>query len=520
MDHPPFTLSDLLREHGHSRPAHPALTCGDETLSYGALDQRVDRVASAIFAAGVGPGDRVAVLARNSIAWYEVMLAVARIRAVLVGVNFRLAATEVAAILEDAEPTMVFVGEEHAHLVLPASNVVVLGAEFERWLGSTEERSPAPVAGVAAGSELAGQPEPDDVVLHIYSSGTTGMPKGAMITNANLSWTPKMGREVYEMSPESVNLLTSPLFHIGGAGYSLTGFGLGAHTVIATDLDAHALLSQIQAHRVTHAFLVPTVIRLLLEGLPTIRADLSSLQLVAYGASPIDERTLLEAIAAFGSRFLGVYGMTEAAGSVTALLPEDHDPGGPRAHLLRSVGRSLPWHKVQVTDPLTGMEVPAGNVGEVWVHSPQTMTGYWGQPELTSATVSDDGWLHTGDAAWQDENGYIYIHDRLKDMIISGGENIYPAEVERVLAEHPAVREVAVVGVPDPRWGETVKAIIAVVSGAEATEAELIAFSRSRLAHFKCPTSVDFVDELTRNASGKVLKRLMRKAYWDDSTAK
>jgi len=335
-----------------------------------------------------------------------------------------------------------------------------------------------------------------------------------MLTNANLSWTPLMGRELYRMGEQSVNLLTSPMFHIGGAGYSLTCFGNGGHTVMAPDLDPATVLSLVEGHRVSHAFLVPTIIRTLLDALRQQPVDLSSLELIAYGASPIDERTLAQAIEAVGCLFLGVYGMTETAGSVTALVPEDHHPSGPRVRLLRSVGRPLPWHDVVIFDPDTEQQVAAGAVGEIWVRSPQNMAGYWGHKDLEATTLRSDGWLRTGDAAWRDEEGYIYIHDRLKDMIISGGENVYPAEVERVLVEHPGVREVIVVGVPHQRWGETVKAIVVGQPGATLSEVELISFCRERIAHFKCPTSVDFVDELVRNASGKVLKRVMRDAYW------
>ncbi len=504
----PFTLAGLIRGHAAVRPERPALTAGERTLSFADLDRRSSQVAQAMLSSGVGPGDRVAIVARNGIAYYEVMLAASKVGATLVGVNFRLSAREVAAVMADAKPRLVFIDEALADLVAQGPGLIAIGSDYERsdyerWL----------VAGDADDPMLAA---PDDVVLQLYSSGTTGAPKGAMLTNANLSWTPRMGRENYRMSERSVNLLTSPLFHVGGAGYSLTTFGQGGHTVITADLDPVTVLSLVENHRVTHAFLVPTVIRLLLDAIGEHPTDLSSLELVAYGAAPIDDRTLIEAMEAFGSLFLGVYGMTETAGSVTALGPEDHDPGGDRSRLLRSVGKPLPWHEVKVFDPEEAVESAPGAVGEVWVRSPQNMVGYWERPDLNAVTLRPDGWLRTGDAAWHDEAGYLYIHDRLKDMIISGGENVYPAEVERVIAQHPGVREVIVVGVPHPRWGETVKAVVVARSGVEVNEADLRAFARERLAHFKCPTSVDFVEKLERNAAGKILKRVIRDAYWSD----
>jgi long-chain acyl-CoA synthetase len=496
----PFTLAGLIRSLASTRPDRPALTAGSVTLDFRQLDERSSRVAQGLIAAGVDPGDRVAIISRNCIPYYEVLLGVSKVGAVVVGVNFRLAPPEVAEVLADAEPALVFAGVDQLRLIDPGREAVAFGSGYESWLAGHPPVDPMLSA-------------PDDVVLQLYSSGTTGTPKGACLTNANLSWTTRMGRECYAMSDRSVNLLTSPLFHIGGAGYILTAFGQGGHTVLAADMDPVGVLELIAAHRVTHAFLVPSVIRMLLDALADHPVDLSSLELIAYGASPIDERTLREAVKAFGSRFLGVYGMTETAGSVTALMPADHNVDGPRAHLLRSVGRPLPWHEVEVFDAGTGTAALPGEVGELWVRSSQNMPGYWRRPDLNEETLRPDGWLRTGDAAWRDEEGYLFIHDRLKDMIISGGENVYPAEVERVLAAHPGVREVVVVGVPHPRWGETVKAVVVPAAGG-VEEADLIAFARERLAHYKCPTSVDLVSELPRNASGKLLKRSIRARYW------
>ena len=497
-----FTLANLIRSHAAIRPDWPALTEGSSTRTFAELNRRSSQVAQAMLASGVELGDRVAVISRNCIAYFEVWLGASKIGAVLAGVNFRLAADEVASVMVDAEPRLILAGEDYVGLVPAGIKTVTFGQEYEAWLGAQSDEDPQLIS-------------PDDAVLQLYSSGTTGTPKGAVLTNANLSWTVRMGREVYRMSDRSVNLLTSPLFHVGGAGYGLTTFGNGGHSVMALDLVPANVLHLMEQHRVTHAFLVPTVIRLLLDALREYPTDLSCLEMIAYGGAPIDDATLLEALEAFGCSFLGVYGMTEAAGSVTALVPEDHDPGGPRSRLLRSVGKSLPWHEVVVMDIATGLEVTPRTIGEIWVRSPQNMVGYWRQDNLNAVTLVAGGWLRTGDIGWQDEEGYIFVHDRLKDMIISGGENIYPAEVERVLVAHPGVTEVIAIGVPDPKWGETVKAVVVANPGVQVSEAELIAYARDHLAHYKCPTSVDFVTELPRNASGKILKRVVREAYRD-----
>jgi long-chain acyl-CoA synthetase len=310
-----------------------------------------------------------------------------------------------------------------------------------------------------------------------------------------------------------VNLVPSPLFHVGGIGYALTALGQGGHTVLPPRADPATMLRLIEVHRVTHAFLVPTLVAALTEQAEVDNPELSSLQVIAYGAAPMTETLLLRAMTTLRCAFLGVYGMTETAGSVTALPPDDHDPGGPRAGLLRSIGRALPWHEVRVFDPASGAPVPAGQVGEIWVRSGQNTPGYWGLPAETAEVLTEAGWLRTGDAAYTDADGYLYLHDRIKDLIISGGENVYPAEVENALASHPGVAEVAVIGVASKRWGETVKALAVPARSATPTATELIDHARSRLAHYKCPTSVEFLDELPRNASGKIAKTTLREQY-------
>ncbi len=496
-------LADLVRWHAASRPDAPALSCGDVTLTFAELHARSSQAANALSAAGVGRGDRVAVLDKNSPAFFEVAFACSKLGAVAVGLNWRLAPPEVAEVVRDARLSVLLVGQEQLPLV-PADlavPVVVLGEAYEAWLAAGSATDPAVPA------------SPDDVVLQLYSSGTTGRPKGAMITSANLAFTAQMAGTAWQMGPDSVNLVASPLFHIGGAGYGLTALSQGGHTVLVREAAAARLLAEVERHRVTHAFWVPAIVQSVLDAPAVDGADLSSLQLIGYGGAPMTEPLLRRAIERLGCGFLGVYGMTETSGTVLVLPPEDHDPGGGRPHLLRSVGRPLPWVEMAVKDPVTCQDVADGEVGEIWVRSGQNMAGYWGQPEVTAATLVEDGWLRTGDAAHRDPEGFVFLHDRLKDLIISGGENVYPAEVENALAGHPAVADVAVIAVPHERWGETVKAVVVLREGATLSFDEVLTFSRARLAGYKCPTSLEIVPALPRNASGKVLKKDLRALY-------
>jgi long-chain acyl-CoA synthetase len=285
--------------------------------------------------------------------------------------------------------------------------------------------------------------------------------------------------------------------------------------VILRDVDPAELLRLIEAEGITHMFVVPAVLMVLLMTPGIDTTDLSSLETIFYGASPIAEDLLVKCMERFGCDFAQVYGMTETTGAITRLEPADHDPTGPRQHLLRSAGKPLPGVELRIIDPDTGSDAGVGEVGELWTRSGYNMAGYWEKPEETAATLLDDGWLRTGDAGYLDEEGYLYLHDRIKDMIVSGGENVYPAEVENVLVAHPALADAAVIGVPSEKWGETVKGIVVRAPGTEATPEEIIAFCRERLAHYKCPTSIDFTDVLPRNPSGKILKRELRAPYWE-----
>lgn len=509
-------LADMVRHHARQRPEALALHYVNDgrRWSFADLDAESSRVARALAAAGVGAGDRVAYLDKNAPEYYTYLFGAAKLNAVSVAVNWRLAPPEMAFILNDSESRVLLIGEEFlGHLaqieLSRAPQVVVLGdpgdsgyPSYGQWLAGHDAVDPQTPA------------QPHDTCYQLYTSGTTGLPKGVEITHDNFFGALEDGLADVGMSAAAVNLVCMPLFHIAGSGWGLVGTRSGAAMILLRDVDPGQILEAIETHRVTHALFVPAVLQVLVD-VPGVRdRDLSSLELIVYGASPITEPVLVRAMETFGCGFMQAYGLTETTGGIAVLKPEDHDPGGPQAHLLRSCGRPVAPNRVRVVDPDSGSDRPDGEVGEIWVQGRQNMKGYWGNPDATAATIDADGWLRTGDAGYF-RDGYLYIHDRVKDMIISGGENIYPAEVENALMRHPGVVDVAVIGVPSERWGETPKAIV-VRRDPALSERDLIDFCRGQVAHYKCPTSVDWAEELPRNPSGKLLKTRLREPYWRD----
>jgi long-chain acyl-CoA synthetase len=510
------TIAGLARVHGRERPDRPALTAGERTITFAELDARSNQVAQALAGEGVGAGDRVAFLDKNSPEYFELLLGGGKLNAVDVAVNWRLAPPEVSYIVNDAQAKVFVVGEEFVPVLdaiedelTTVKKIVVVGRHerhqsYEEWA----DAKPAVDPGVVATGE--------DVAFQLYTSGTTGLPKGVMLTNSNLFSLLPVATDDWGFSEDSVNLVAMPLFHIGGSGYATVGMFAGCHTILMREVDPSGMLRLIVERRVTNAFAVPAVLQFMLTVPGVASMDFSSLRSIVYGASPISVEVLARSVATFGCDFVQAYGLTETTGAIVTLMPEDHDPTGPNAHRLRSAGRPIAGVELRIVSADTGEDAAQGEVGEIWARTGQNMKGYWNQPEETAKTITSDGWLKTGDAGYLDADGYLYIHDRVKDMIISGGENIYPAEVENVLMSHPAIADVAVIGVPDDRWGEAVKAIVVSAADSIATPEDIMGFSRERLAHFKCPSSVDFTDALPRNPSGKILKRELRTPYWGD----
>ena len=507
------TLADITRVHAQNQGDDVALYYENDGRSwtYLELDQEASRAAQALLAAGVGAQERIAYLDKNTPEYFVFLFGGAKINAVSVAVNWRLAPPEMEYILNHSEAKVLLVGEEFLPQ-LEVMNldqielVVVIGdpgesgyLSFEQWL-----------SGHTADDPMYGVDE-SDTCYQLYTSGTTGLPKGVELTHANFLHCLDLSLEATGLESKSVNLVCMPLFHISGSGWGVFGIFYGARSVLLRDVDMEMILRVIPEQGVTHSIFVPAVLQFLLASPNIGTIDFSSLQSIAYGASPITEAVLVEAMETFGCEFVQAYGLTETTGAITVLAPEDHDPGGPRAHLLRSCGRPIEHHSLRIIDAETGQDKADGEVGEICVRGPQIMRGYWRNPEATKSSFTGE-WFHTGDAGYL-RDGYLYIHDRVKDMIISGGENIYPAEIENVLMQHPLVDDAAVIGVPSERWGETVKAIVT-RHDETLSEQAVLEHCRKNLAGYKCPTSVDWMAEIPRNPSGKILKVELRKPYW------
>jgi long-chain acyl-CoA synthetase len=487
------TIAEMLRWRARRHPDLAATWFQGRTRTFGELDASTSALAAGLVNdLGVRPGDRVAILDKNCDDYLELLLALDKAGAVGVPVNWRLTPSEVATIVGDADPAALVVGEEFR---ASADRVRC------RILGYGE---------LPRGGDDPRRDDQDAVTWQLYTSGTTGLPKGAMLTNDNLlGLIGTLGWEAPELVEGARGLVAMPLYHIGGCGWALAVLTQGCTAVVVREVVPQELLQVISEQRVNSGFLVPAVLLFLTQVPGVEETDFSQLQNIHYGASPISQELLQRAIDVFKCRFTQLYGLTETTGAITALRHEDH-----QGERLLSCGRPMFGAEIRVVDPLDA-DVPVGEIGEVVYRGPGIMRGYWRREDDTAAAVRD-GWFHTGDAGSLDADGFLYIRDRIKDMIVSGGENIYPAELESVLMGHPAVADVAVIGVPDDRWGESVKAIVVRAPGTELSEDELVEWARERLAGYKRPRSVDFTDVIPRNPSGKILKRELRDAYWAD----
>ena len=505
------TVGEIARWRARLHPDLPALWCAGRETTYAELDRRASRVANALLRAGLRPGERVCFLDKTHDAAIEAIFGIAKAGGVFTPVNWRLAPREMAYVVNDAQAPVLLVGEEYAEALAPLApelagvrRIVRFGDGPGAWEPYAAWRD----------AEPDGDPRRDgaegETAWQLYTSGTTGHPKGAELSHRNLVATMGAGVTGFgDIRTGDVGLVCAPFYHIGGAGYALALLYAGTSLVLCREFDPGEILRLIPERGVNHTFWVPAMLLFLLQHPACAKTDFSSLKSVLYGASPIPEELLGRALETFRCDFIQAYGLTETTGAICLLPAAEHVPGSPR---LRSCGKPVYGIDLRIAGE-DGASLPPGEVGEILIRGDAVMKGYWRLPEASAAAIRD-GWLRSGDAGYLDEEGFLYIHDRVKDMIVSGGENVYPAEVESVLFSHPAVADVAVLGVPDERWGEAVKALVVLRAGAEASEAELIEFCRGRIADYKRPRSVDFADALPRNPTGKLLKRELRERYW------
>ena len=499
------------------------MVCDERHLTYREFGTRVRKAAGALRALGVGKGDRVAVLMLNCHHYLELYAACFELGALIVPLNIRLAAAEIVYTVNDAEAAVLVVDETLRPLVEAARPALTTVREYIYAGPAGSEASMLPPgmrpyeALVSAAEELRDPPEigEEDIAGLFYTSGTTGHAKGVMLTNRNIAANALQIAGYFLPRTDSRVLHSAPMFHLSGGPSAWLFFWFGGAHVVQHVFDPKSALALVERERITNVTWVPTMINMLLAHPDAERTDFSSLRLVAYGASPIAPDRLKQALRVFGCQLIQAYGMTEAAPVLTLLLPEEHEPDGDERAVRRllSCGREVPGVTVRVVAP-NGKDVAPGEVGEIIARGATLMVGYWRKPEATAAVLRD-GWYYSGDLGTVDDEGFIYMVDRAKDMIVSGGENVYSTEVEAALYSHPAVLECAVVGVPDDMWGEAVKAIVVLRPGAQATVDELIAHCRERIAGYKCPRSVDFLPEvLPKGGSGKILKRELREPYW------
>ncbi|WP_106850446.1 AMP-binding protein [Blastococcus sp. Marseille-P5729] len=501
-------LADILRQRRGISDDVVALKGSDFSETYRELDTRSSQLAHALRADGIEPGDRIAIFSANNQYFMEIVFAAAKIGAIAAPINTRLSEKEVLALMGTCEPKVLFVGEAEK-AAAPAQDAVpglarLLDAQsYEEYIAGQPTDDP--------GYEAT----PDEVAVLLFSSGTTGLPKGIQLTGRNFSTNlaDKIPGDDYD-GPR-VAMAPVPFFHVTGLTSALGSMNKGSTLILRLPTGIADLMSLLIDEKVTHAVGVPTIIQMLTQ-LPEAKdADWSHLKQFGYGGAPMPLPVIYAAHEVLGCELVQGYGLTETCAAVTALWPDDHRPKPGRERQVGSVGKALPGVEIKIVDPATKQEVPVGERGEVYVRGSRVTPGYWNRPEEDAKAFSEDGWFATGDGGSLDEEGYLYLHDRIKDMIVTGAENVYPAEVESTLSGHPGIAEVAVIGVPSEKWGESPYAVAVRRPGAQVTAEEIIDWSREQIAHYKCPVGVTFVDVLPRNPNGKLLKRVLREQFSD-----
>ncbi len=501
-------------------PDKDCIVFEDKRFTYSEAKERIDRLAQGLRNLGIRQGDRIGILQVNCHQFVETIYASTQIGAIIVPINFRLKAEEIEYIVSQAEMSALVIGGRYLEIIQSLHPKIPCVREYI----SLDQPEPGMIfyeelIKSSANQEVVERVKDKDTVIILYTSGTTGLPKGAMLSYRAIH---HLGLSMIinlKLDYKDVVMGGGPLYHMGTFGYLIPSFYVGATWVMVRQFDVQEVLKVIQNEKITVCWFAPSMINFMLQ-FPQIKDyDLSSLRLIQYGGSPMPPQVLKRAIEVLRCKFSQIYGLTEAVPQ-TFLEPEDHFYEGPeeKVKLLTSIGRPAPNVEVRIVNN-KDEHVPLGSVGEIICRCDTMMEGYWRKPKESREALRQK-WLHTGDLARKDKDGYIYLVDRKKDMIIRGGENIYPVEIEKVLYEYPKVMEAAVIGVPDETWGESVKAVVVLKKGAQATEEEIIQYCRERLASYKKPTSVDFVENLPRTSGGKVLKTDLRSKFWAGQSRK
>ena len=514
-----MSIVDGLKKSVRERPQKIASICGDSRLTFQEMDERVNRLSSALSSLGIARGDRVAVLSLNCHRFFELYYGVAQLGAIVVPINFRLQPPEIKYIVDHSGSRAFAVDPALASLVEAVRPQLESVEHFISMSDDPREGYLSYEILLASGSPDFNAPQvSDDELLGLfYTSGTTAEPKGVMLTHKNMLANIAHSEGVYNYLPEDIYLHAAPMFHLADGAAVFSHTSRGATQVFIPRFEPKHLLETVASERVSLLLLVPTMVNFVLQQPDLGSYDLSSLRHLTYGASPIAPDLLRRAMKALNCQFAQGYGLTEASPLLTVLTHQDHLVDEKSEGRLASCGKPVKGVDVRVVKE-DGAEVNPGEVGEIIARGPNIMRGYWKRPQDTDDAVRD-GWLHTGDLATVDEEGYIYLVDRKKDMIVTGGENVYSTEVEAVLYAHPAVKEAAVIPIPDPDWGEAVHACIALRDDKQITAEELTEFCRERMANYKVPRSIEFIEgELPKGGTGKILKKQLRERYWKDRT--